>query len=82
MPTVFVAPKPVPVMATVAPGAWAVGVKVIDPAADAVEMRAKENNESIRKAVATVFLSSIFSTPYFSVSKILHRSRFKILHVR
>jgi len=34
---------------------------VIDPAADAVEMKAIENSESINKAIATVFLSSVFS---------------------
>jgi len=60
MPISFVAPKPVPVTVTVAPGAWAVGFSVIDPAADAVEMIASENIESIRQVVATVFLSSVF----------------------
>ncbi len=60
MPTGLVAPKPVPATVTVAPGAWAVGFSVIDPAADAVEINAMENIEAIRKAVATVFLSSVF----------------------
>jgi hypothetical protein len=56
----FVAPKPVPVTVIVPPGAWAFGVSVIDPAADAVEMKAIENIESIRKAVATVFAYVVF----------------------
>jgi hypothetical protein len=60
MPTAFVAPKPVPVTVTVPPGAWAFGVSVIDPAADAVEMKAIENTESIRKTVATVFAHVVF----------------------
>ncbi len=62
MPTGFVAPKPVPVTVTVAPGAWAVGFSVIDPAAEAVEMIVKANIESIRQVVATVFLSRVFFT--------------------
>jgi hypothetical protein len=65
MPIAFVAPKPVPVTVTVPPGAWAFGVSVIDPAADAVEMNAIENIGNIRKAIATVFLTCISYLPIF-----------------
>jgi hypothetical protein len=61
MPISLVALKPVPVTVTVPPGAWAFVDSVIDPVADAVEMKAIENIESISKAVATVLLSSVFS---------------------
>jgi len=82
MPISLVAPKPVPVTVTVPPGNWAFGVSVIDPAADADEIVAMESIESIRKAVATVFLSSVFFTSPCSLEVSYCTGGFKILHAR
>ncbi len=71
----FVAPKPVPVTVTVPPGACALGVSAIEPAADTVEMKAMENIENISKVVVMVFLSSVFPSPYLFC--VLHELRKK-----